>query len=529
MIAYFIDNTGIYTSDGRIIKKPDVINSGEWLLCQLLNDNPKENKLLYDLDACAASLIRLCLSEGHVRELYEKEKTYAYGGIKITYFPTRFFAIDGRNSFVNFGNMVRYKSDTHYSPSDNEGDKIGKAKEAAIIATSASNILEELKLDKQRIISPVGALIDKYIWSLRPPTVDDIPEDVSELAFSTIKGNWLEAYKLGSWDCAYDYDINLAYGSVLAKLMDIRRGDWVSSTTIPNNALYGFAKGSLEITAPFHPFIVKQGEEYSYSPIGIRDDVLPKNMIDLLYKYKLGTFNIEKGRWWIPKTNYPIYEPLKGIINHLFKIRSESDGLKKVILRQMIAGVWGRMLEIKKEKLGNLFNPVWGSIVENEIKCKVTETCLRHNIQPLLVAVDGVVTDKPLPITTSTNMGEWRLSHKGKCIIVSSGVVGFEGKQGAEEFALHYDWLHDQLASDPKATEYTMTKYSPLTLAKAIQLNSMDKLGELQKADRSIIIGKDYKRLWNDYPKCGGDILNNTYESTPIDAIMARGLINHQV
>jgi hypothetical protein len=248
-------------------------------------------------------------------------------------------------------------------------------------------------------------------------------------------------------------------------------------------------------------------------------------MIDLLYKYKLGTFEIDNGWWWIPSESKPMYEPLRGIITHLHTIRSESDGLKKAILRQMIAGIWGRMLEIKKDKFGTLFNPVWASIVENEIKCQVCETCLSNGVTPLLVAVDGIITDKPLPIESSLEMGKLRLSHVGKCIIVSSGVVGFEGKQGAEEFALRYEWLQNQLFNNPAESEFSMNKYSPLTLAKAIQTDNLKHLGELQEVNRVINIGKDYKRLWKKYPKCGEDLLNNIYDSVPIDSIMAGGTV----
>ena len=901
MTAYYIDNTGIYTSDGKVITKPDVGNGGEVLLTTLLNDHPKDNKLFYDLDACVANLLHLTIGEGAMRELADKEKVYVSGGIKITYFPNRFFALDGRNSFVNFGNMTRYKSDTHYSPIDTIEDKIDKAKEASDMAKSASEVLGELGLDKQRIISPVGALIDKFIYSLKPPTVDDYPEEVGKLAYDTIQGNWLEAFKLGSWQKAYDYDVNCysgdtealtidgwklikelqineqilgfntktnkcsfqpiramttspyrgvminiksskvdllvtpnhrvlfknhircknsktykllghdsytdwqtkdaitipngnirlpisfpiidkpdyeisddilrliawvntegnaiyskdgkvrtvritqteadfsnkqycneieeilsnlnlrfnhiaerriykhetplvkgsiyiehhklqithryrimtssfnnglhllldetnihniplwvlkncslrqlriyydtllkgdgsrtynnefkliksvfvtqllvnkdrmqylchllgykvsysnpdkhhktyqlyiiedrgtkqphekkginyeqdlnygdncitkvlfdgivtcptvddgyiiirrngkscicgnsAYGSVLARLVDTRRGTWVHSNEMPPRAFYGFASGILTVDAPFHPFIMKQDEEYTYTPVGSRRDTLPKSMIDLLYKYKLGTFEIDNGWWWIPSDSKPMYEPLRGIITHLHTIRSESDGLKKAILRQMIAGIWGRMLEIKKDKFGTLFNPVWASVVENEIKCQVCETCLSNNITPLLVAVDGIITDKPLPIESSLEMGKWRLSHVGKCIIVSSGVVGFEGKQGAEEFALRYEWLQNQLFDNPSESEFSMNKYSPLTLAKAIQTDNLKHLGELQEVNRVINIGKDYKRLWKKYPKCGEDLLNNVYDSVPIDSIMAGGTV----
>lgn len=519
MASYYIDTQGIYCNDGRVFHRPNTLNASEQVLLWLLNDNPKENKLLYDLDACVAGLISMTMSEGQAKELYENEKVYV-SGFKITYFPTRFFSIDGRGSFVNYGNMVRYKSDVHYSPDDTEQDKINKAKEAEAIAVSTRCILKELGVDGQRIISPVGAVVDKYVWSLRPPTVDDIPEEAGEIAYQTIKGNWLEAYQLGYWDETWDYDINSAYGSVLARLLDIRRGTWVKDTVMPEEAVYGFAEGILEVTEPFHPFLMKQGEGYTYTPIGARPDQLTKGQIDLLYKHKLGRFNIERGWWWIPSDNKPRYEPLKGIISHLYQMRSESEGLKKAIIRQVIAGIWGRMVEIRKGKLGKLFNPVWGSIVENDIKCQVADTCLATNIMPLLVAVDGVITDRPLPIKETTEMGGWRLSHKGRCIIASSGVVGFEGKSGAEEFALSFDWLRNQIEKQPDESGYSMEKYTPLTLAKAIQIGEFDKIGELQPIHRVIIVGKDYKRLWESYPQTGKDLLTHQYKSTPVDSVM---------
>ncbi len=460
MTSYYIDPKGIYCNDGRVFSKPDALNSVDLIFTWMLTDDPKENKLLYDLDACVAGLISMTMSEAQARELYEKERVYI-NGFKITYFPTRFFAIDGRGSFVNYGNMVRYKSDVHYSPDDTVEDKINKAKEAEAISVAAKGILKELGVDPQRIISPVGALVDKYVWSLRPPTVDDIPEEAGEIAYQTIKGNWLEAFSIGYWEEAWDYDINLSYGSVLSRLLDTRRGTWIEDTVMPPEAVYGFAEGNLEITKPFHPFLTKGEDGYSYTPIGSRPDQLTKEQIDLLHKYELGQFDIERGWWWIPSTSKPRYEPLRGIINHLHNIRTESEGLKKVIIRQMIAGVWGRMVEIRKEKLGKLFNPVWGSIVENSIKCQVVDTCLSAGVIPLVVAVDGVITDRPLPIKETADMGGWRLSHKGRCIIASSGVVGFEGKAGAEEFALSFDWLHDQLSKYPDESEYTMVKYSP--------------------------------------------------------------------
>lgn len=522
MTSYFIDNEGIYSSNCKtyIVKEhPSCLPDAP--LNWLLTDNPKENKLLYDLDACVASLIHMTMNEQQARELHDNEKVHI-GFCKVTYFPNRFFAIDGYRNFVNFGNMMRYRSDTHYSPNDTIEDKINKAKECEEIAVGAREVLKSLYLNPEKIISPVSAIIEKYIKPLAIPTVDDYPEDIGEIAYRTIKGNWNEAYQMGYWDEAYDQDLNGAYGSRLEKLLDIRRGKWVESTAIPTEAHYGFAEGTLNTMANFHPYLVKVNEDFSYTPTGSRLDQLPLSLIRLLHKHHLGSFDIKRGYWWIPSETKPKYEPLKGIVNHLWNIRSKSEGLKKAIIRQMLAGIWGRMTEIRKDEFGDLFNPVWGSIVENDVKYIVSDTCLSYGVTPLQIAVDGALTDKPLPIQDTRTLGEWRLSHKGRCIIASSGVVGMEGKDGAEEFALKFEWLYEKLKNNPDKSEYSMDKYSPITLGKALKNNKFEDLGKLEKTTRSILIGKDFKRMWRKYPTTGGELLSNHYDSSPLDITMAQ-------
>lgn len=529
MTAYYIDNTGLYADNGRYCPASNGTNILQWML----NDNPRESKLLYDLDPCATSLIKMVCNREQAQELFENERVIV-GDYKITYFPAKFLGIDrvrGGRAFCNYGNMVKYKSDVHYSPNDTAEDKINKAKEAQAITNSVSGIFDSLNIERKYITSLGKAVREKYLKPLNIPTADDIPDEAGEIAFETIKSNWLEVYQLGSWGIdgdapVYDYDINVAYGSRLAKLLDTRRGTWIQSVDIPDKAYYGFARGLLDISTNFHPFIVRVGD-YSYTPAGARPDSLTLQQIRLLRKYNQGTFEIRNGWWWIPSETKPPFEILKGVITHLASIRSQSEGLKKVILRQMIARIWGLMTEDKGEEYGEYFNPVWASIVENDIKDIVWETCLINNITPIQVAVDGIITDKPLPIEDSKEMGKWRLSHKGKCIISASNMVAFEGKDGAEEFALHFDWLYNEIKNNPDAREYKMDKYSPITFAKAMQNNGklFNQLGELDGKKRVVTIGRDYKRMWQTAPTCGGDLLKNKYQSRPIDIVMAKGII----
>lgn len=520
MLGYYVDNSGIYASDGRMFLNPKGNEVFEWFLA----DNPKDNKLFYDLDPCVASIIKMTMAEAQAKELHENERVYV-GNYRITYYPRRFFAIDGQRIFTNFGSMTRYKSDTHYNPDDTQEDKLAKAKEAGDMATQAGDILESLGISKQKIISPVSGVVDKFIKPLALPTIDNTPEEVHEMYYDTIKGNLLESYVAGYFPDVYDSDLSSAYGSLLAKLLDFRRGKWVEGKSMPADAVYGVASGLLDVHASYHPFLVKISEDISYTPVGVRPDTLTKSQIDLLYKHKLGSFSIEKGWWWIPDPTKPKYEPLKGLITHLWNIRSQSEGLKKVILRTMMAGIWGRMTEIRKNKkthedeFGQLMNTVWASEVENSCKNIVFDTLLSNGIEPLNIAVDGCITTKPLPCY-SEGLGNWRLSHRGECVIISSGIVGVEGKAGAEEFSLHLNWIKEQFREHPDWASYPMFKWSPITLGEALLNNKFDKLGELGLIDKTINIQPDPKRLWKSYAKNGGDLMKHQYYSISKDTIM---------
>ena len=517
ILGYYIDNQGIYDNEGG--HRLNV--SGTEAFDVLLRKDIKENKLFYDLDCCVASLIKMALNKAQAEELYEKERVWV-NGYKITYFPDRFFAIDKGRAFVNFGNMTRYKSDVHYNPDDTLEDKLAKAKEAGDMAKEAGEVLGQLGLSRQKITSPVSGIVEKYVNSLHLPTIDDVPEEAAEIAYMTVKGNWLESYVCGSWDEVWDYDVNGSYGSFLQSLLDLRRGEWVKSDSIPANAYYGFADGLLTSRYPFNPFLMIGDNDVNPTPIGTRPEQLTLQHLRLMEKFpQLGEFRIDRGWWWIPKDTVSKYEPLKGIVNHLWNIRSKSEGLKKAIIRSCLAGIWGRFGQELKGEFGDLFNPVYSSIVCNGNDIKVADMCLSQGVIPLQVAVDGVIVDRPLDIEDSRELGQWRLSHKGKCIIVSSGVVAMEGKEGAEEFALTYDWLHDRLGEHPEKSEYQMEKWSPITLGKALEQGCFEKIGQLEKITRTVYIGKDPKRLWKEYPRNGGELLKGQYKSEPIDAIMA--------
>lgn len=537
MIGYHISRDKLTCTTGK------VFNSDQDWLEILLNYEPLEAKIFYDLDYSVAALLHhegITAEQG--KKLQDIHKLHLNSGYRLSYYPGKVFTIDygygaGRG-YAYFYNAKQY-IDVHHNLDSiwttTDTYALIKADRAQKTGENILASYNTLGFTSQSLTSPIKAFEKSHLYP-DIATVDDIPEEVGEFAYGSIKGNWVECYKLGSWNMAYDYDINGAYASELAKLLEIRDGHWIHSKSIPDNrntAPYGFARGIISIDAPFHPFIVNTGD-LSHTPTGRWETYLTLQEIDFLMVNRLGTFKIEDCWYWTLGSTTDIDRPFEAVVNELWAERQSQDAIKSLeadltlrLIKRILAGMWGKMLELRgtedNVEFGDRFNPVYGAIVEANSRLKVAQLCLDNHIIPLAVAVDGVVTDKPLKLASSNELGQWRLTHQGKCIIVSSGIVGIEGKGANEEFSISYDWLAETLGNKPGQSNYTMEKIAPVTLARALSTDGWDKLGSLVKSTRTIYIGGETKRCYIDEPECGDDILKNVYDSSPWDISMLGG------
>ena len=506
------------------LRGKSVVKALSWSFCLTITpDDPV--KVFFDMDADVGSLLKLIgISESEGIRLLKKEKL-SIPPYRLTYFPRRLFSIDKGHytghPFVNFSNMGQYQ-DTHFERNNTPGYAIEQAKQAVALAKDVQDTLAYLGLDTEKLTSPVAAFRER-IKSLDLPTIDDVlPQEASEMAFASIKGNWLEAYSSGYWPGKiYDYDINSAYPAELSQLLDIRKGRWVKHKTPIQQAAYGFAEGYLTTHANFHPFLYRRNGKQTYTPQGRWRTYLTLQEIDFLYDYKLGEFEPIRGYWWLPYGKQS--RPFEGVINWLFEKRLGTTGLRRMVIQRIGAGLWGKMGEFRGETLGPNFNAVYAAIVEANTRLKVAKTCLDCGLEPLHIAIDGIITDKPLPVESSQNLGQWRLSHEGSCIIVGASTVAFEGKGGPQEFSLKFDWLLKEMLSHPRATNYKMSKLSPVSLALACN-GKWDQLGKIIKTTRTVSIGSDQKRLWGKRALNGGQLLKlNPATSEPWDYTVVAG------
>lgn len=526
IVGYHITKDKLTCTTGTVYGKDE-----NWLT-KLLNDNPYDAKIFYDLDySVAALLYHEGVTPEQGKELLTTHKLHLYNGYRLGYYPRRIFTVDygygASKGYAYFYNAKQFK-DVHHTFNKTVSYTINKAKEAQEVSESVLEAYDRLGIADRSLTSPIKSFEKSYLYP-DIPTVDDIPEEAGEVAYQSIKGNWVECYKMGHWDKAYDYDINGAYGAELAKLLDLRQGTWVHSKTIPsdrNTAPYGFARGTITIETLFHPFITNRGN-MSYTPVGSWEACLTLQEIDFLRQNRLGDFKVEDCWYWTTGYTMEVAKPFKATVERLWEAKQDADAVTNSIVKRILAGIWGKMLELRgiedNVTFGERFNPVYGAIVEANNRLKVTQVCLDNKIVPLAVAVDGIITNRPLMLDYGSGLGQWRLSHQGKCIIVSSGIIGIEGKKADEEFSISYDWLAEKLGGKPKQSEYTMEKIAPVTLARALNNNEWDKLGELVRTTRTVYIGGDTKRCYIEEPKCGGAILSKVYSSEPWDISFLTG------
>lgn len=502
--------------------------------------------VFYHMDYAMAIIV------GHLYRLKQEqvEQLLKEGELKgnqteIRYIPTKFASIRTghyyRAPLAMYNDMSQYL-DAHFNYEDTLDECMAKAKEAADYAEKCQSVAKKLDIDAKVLTSPIRIFEKVYLGKVdekgnpKPkgidiPTTDDYPADIkldlAHLAYQCVHGGWVESFHKGHFPNSADYDISSAYSHIESELLDTRMGDWTRTKEYQANAEYGFCLADLKMTAPFHPILYNTDVENHYTPIGFYENyAIQKQELDIIDDFKLGTYEIKDGFWWTCKR--PV-KPLSYPIKWLSGLKSEYEGFDKEFVKRILNGMWGILLQIKRgEQVGEHFNPVWGAYVEMKCRLDVFRFCMKaleEGRKVLHVAVDGVLTDEPVSFVDRSKEkqpGEWRLEANCPSLVISSGCVAIQDKLGKGEFGMDYNWLIEQIKQNPTATEYPETKLSPLTIAKCINLNQYDKIGDIEEITKTIDIHSEMKRQYLSEPKNGLELLNGQFESVPLDVGMIK-------
>jgi len=526
IIGYHISSTGfVANSDGEWADKPPYF---DWLL----QKQPDAIRILYYLNQSISSLAKLTnMTLGEAQKLNSKNNKAYLPPYKLTYIPNKYFALQKGYywgaDFGFYGDAHQYKP-TEASYDNGLEDCIRKAKLAQEIGEQVYGALKGIGLKPKSLTSPIKSFEQDVLSKYDLPKIDDIPEEAGYYAYQCCKGNWVEAFQLGHWDKVWNYDLCSAYPSQIAKLLDLRLGKWIQSNQYVPEAKYGYCSGTISINkdVEFTPLIYRQdspqGLPALHTPVGKYQTFITKAEIDFLYRWKQGTFEIENGWWWIPaEEKYP----LRGLVNWLFLEKEKRVGNTQTVIKRVMAAMFGKMLEIRNDDFGSMFNPVWAAEVETNTRLEVADFVLRNRLVKDLVhvAVDNAILTRPVELGEH-GLGQWELDKISPCICTGTGAVTIRD-EGVGDFHLRYDWLKEQIDKEPMASEYKMTRLIPVSIAEAAN-GKYDKLGQLQELSKVVSIGQGEKRCYREQPKCGADVLSKVYSSLPWDISLIGGYKN---
>lgn len=514
---------GYHVGDGIIANSDSEYCVEQPFLDFLLEPKANSIKVFYHMGDSVAKLLKMLnVWEEEGRKL-QNEGELRMQAYLIKHRAGKFFSVKkGKywdSPFGNFGDMSQYEPARHERlREDDREDCIAKAQMAKKTGEAVYTTLRRIGTEPKSLTSPINIYNKQVLEKIGLPTIDDMPEEAGYYAYQCCQGSWLEAFQIGHWDMAYDYDMNSAYSSELMKLLDIRLGEWIKSEKWVDGAEYGFLKGMPHILKPISPVIFTgknpAGSKLNFTPTGKFPRYISMKKVMFMRECGVGDFAFEDGWFWVPKERRLV---LSNLIGQLHREKEASAGISREVIKRIMSGIWGKFLQVQEDGFGDMFNPVYGAEVESNIRQADAEFIYYHGIDPIHVSVDGVISPVEVELDKENKgMGRWELSSAAPCICAGTATVAIQGKRGAADFSIDYDWLLNEIKKNPDASEYSLTKVSPVTLAVALN-GEWNKLGDLREVTKVISLGEEQKRCYREQPASGIELLSKHYGSEPWD------------
>jgi hypothetical protein len=108
------------------------------------------------------------------------------------------------------------------------------------------------------------------------------------------------------------------------------------------------------------------------------------------------------------------------------------SALKSYLLKRVMNGVVGKLLESRKDNDGNiieygsLYNPIYHALCTTRTRLRVFEFIVQNNItqdELVFIGVDGVKSTHYVSLPFRSSMGKWRCSGNEPAIVLSPGAV----------------------------------------------------------------------------------------------------------
>jgi hypothetical protein len=523
------------TEQGIIIADGSGASEPSWNLLDILftlSDEDFEGmrvNFAWSVDEFVAPVIRL-LRESDLKQLVHEHFLKIAGYGRIQYIPGKLFAVyEGEDSGVFFYSLNQYFPEIE-DPKD--ANKIWGMADILV------RTLNGMGIYAKSFTSPAKIYEQGILYHCDIPTAYDVPKEAQECveyAWHCAGRPWIECFQIGYFDETFDYDQTAAYSAQMAKLQNTKHAKFQKSSTMLENADWGFLKGTISINpeVKVHPFTRRLSDGSIINSGGSWDDYYTLDSIKFLYQWGVGTFRLTDG--WFLKFTSP-YCPMEQPMKKLYNYRGQAE-LRDRLAKRMANGGIGKLLEEHKrivdgkevtKDYGPYFNPMWGSMMQERTKLEDARFIYVNKLRVQdLVAVntDGVLSTKDvgMKMDKPKKMGGWRLTDIGPAIAESSGNVFHADKK---PHGVTYDLLLDAIEAKPNEPYYNIIGTRMVTINDIVE-NKADwpELGKEKTFATSSIdlvklmvnnkLGK-LDRRFTKIPQTGRELLDNVYPSEPL-------------
>lgn len=365
----------------------------------------------------------------------------------------------------------------------------------------------------KKLFSPVN-VVRPYLDQMSLPELACLPSKVANYAAKCIMPPWVEALKLGHWDCVWDLDQVNAYPSVLTTLPDWRAGTWRQGDYRADAAL-GYVHCDYEIfdAVTLHP-IIDETDDGARATVGMHNDrYLTKGQVDFIHKWRIGRVRIHDGVWWFPDK---FHMPLQTVVGRLMRQRAGMSGdavVGRLLAKRVMTGLWGytaRWDWRAGKEPDNLFNPPWAAEITTQVAMRNAELIYREKLvdSVISVAVDGFLCERHPTLPDG-----WKLSASGPALVISATQVWFGGKRPDGRLLPQ---VLELVQSAPKQNSWGWMFKRRATLGDCKLRRNYDLLGTTISCQSSISLKQARNRDFPTLPTNGGALLKNKYTSSPL-------------
>jgi len=333
-----------------------------------------------------------------------------------------------------------------------------------------------------------------------------------EFSVRAFDGAWFENFKAGTFDKTYRYDLVSAYPSVIRNLVDLSLGYFVNSVKRPKNALYGREHATVTVPKTYiSPLVFRNTSGADMRPYGTWTRYWPSQVLDWAREHKCRV-TTHDAWWFIPYEK--VYKFRKGV-DKFFAIKrdSTSDSMEAWSAKIGLSGIYGKFLQHRDNKGGRLYNPLYAGEITSDVQLMVADACLNEPEAVIAVMSDCVNACAPLKLDVGRNMGQWKMSGPGTSLWI--GPAQYEA-EGRDVRFRKIPWK-SLLEKNPTSAAYEVVRSSPLSLVQGVRQNRFEDVGVFRDASVKFDICKlNWRRFWPERPKCGGELLHNTYDSVQL-------------